>query len=892
MAYPATTFEEAVDLSITAANQQHQIINGSATEQVQIEDGSYIPTVRKALVDNLYFKSPIAWSTGTNETVFNQLRSFPDPVSGQISWWYAPNATNSNPILMPTNPTDSSNWVVYGLTNNALYQVQKRLAAEAGYTLVGTTFLGCTFNSSTDVVLNEFSGKYYNWTGTFPHVVTAGTDPTAVGSGYVSRTDVVLRDEIANTDSAVLISGTEAGDISRKYQEMPSITDPEFGAVSGNVDSSAALALCESSAHAEFYVPGGVYYTTSSRLTKRYVGPGIVRTDYRGATFGNGNPLLNSPSSGLDALKFHHHPIKINTALRNAWCSGVVKVAIAGDSRLEVCDGFYGNSIAANLDRILNSKCRTTKFEFTNFSLLGRALENLNDDGFVAGDPATTVQNAAGSFWRDAFPHNAIFGTDSRLRNSVWPNGSVIGKSWLNHVKDSSPDIIVVGLGTNNLGEVSFEATIVAFEAKVATWTKVPFLVFVTPETPSYTAQADALSVQQSIPDMLRGICRDRGYGLIDAHAVGNAVMLGSDALNPKRLRERNFYDHADASKWAVGAGWTFTDYAASGFKTRATINSSPSLTIRKVRARDVDLSCKFTISGSDAVPYLLVRSASDSSQNQGIQVRIESGILRVYWGTRKIVEETTTISSWTTGSVVTLRAAFTNELLEVWVNNVKEYSARITSMSFYPGSVGFGFDVGSGSVEGYELEYAPTNYQQSPAVRTEYQVFGPPAGEGGGTIDGRDGPEFQGGDGLHHMASEGSHSVYLPAVNAFANKVIDAMSSGAFAYVEVFSETSTATAETDIAGAAVSVNGSGLCKVTLDLPYINQSSTAATVSLVSGSWSRAWYLEPTSATQRHDSFTAMLPVSGVTSIKARWFGDNIVGGGASFPILLTAEIK
>ena len=739
------------------------------------------------------------------------------------------------------------------------------------------------------------SNNWYSWGGVIPTdglVVAPGTDPTAV-AGYVPRTDVMLRAQLAESDSSVSISGTEAVDISRKYREMPSITDQEFGAVSGNVDSSAAFALCEASSYAEFYVPDGVYYTAASRLTKRYVGPGIVRTDYQGAIFGNGNPLLNSPSGGIDALKFHHHPIKVNTALRNAWNSGLVKVAVAGDSRLEVCDGFYGNSIAANLDRILNSKCRTTKFEFTNLSLLGRALEHLNDDGFVAGDPATTAQNAAGSFCRDAFPHNAIFGTDSRLRNSVWPSGSVIGKSWLNHVKDVSPDVLVIGLGTNNLGEVSFEATIAAFEAKISTWPKVPFLVFVTPETPSYTAQADALSVKQSIPDMLRGICRDRGYGLIDAHAIGNTVMLGSDALAPKRLRERNFYDYTDTSKWNVGTGWVFTDYAASGFKTRATVTSSPSLTIRKVRARDVDLSCKFTIAGADAVPFLLVRSASDSARNQGIQVRLESGILRVYWGARNIVYETTTVSSWNAGTVVTLRAAFTGELLEVWVNNVKEFSARITFMSFYPGSVGFGFDAGSGSVEEYELEYAPTNYQESPPARNEYQVFGPPAGEGGGAIDNRDGPEFQGGDGLHHMASEGSHSIYLPAINAFANKLIDTLSVGSFAYVEVFSETSTATEQTDIAGAVVSVNGSGLCKVTLDLPYVNQSSIgSATVSLVSGSWVRSWYLDPASSTQKHGSFTAVLPANGVTSIKARWFGDNIVGGGASFPILLTAEVR
>lgn len=208
MGFPAATFEEAVELTITASNQQHQIINGTATEEVQTEDGSYIPTVRKALVDNLYFKSPVEWATGTNETVYNQLRAFPDPTSGQISWWYAPNATNSNPILMPANPSTSPSWVVYGLTSNALYQVQKRLAAEAGYTLVGTFFLGCTLNSSTEVILDEFSGKYYSWDGVFPKIVTAGTNPT--GGGFTDRSGQLLRELLSDIENAVRVAYTSS----------------------------------------------------------------------------------------------------------------------------------------------------------------------------------------------------------------------------------------------------------------------------------------------------------------------------------------------------------------------------------------------------------------------------------------------------------------------------------------------------------------------------------------------------------------------------------------------------------------------------------------------------------------------------------------------------------
>jgi len=40
--------------------------------------------------------------------------------------------------------------------------------------------------------------NWYSWGGNLPHDVDAGTDPTAVGSGYVTRADVVLRNELAS----------------------------------------------------------------------------------------------------------------------------------------------------------------------------------------------------------------------------------------------------------------------------------------------------------------------------------------------------------------------------------------------------------------------------------------------------------------------------------------------------------------------------------------------------------------------------------------------------------------------------------------------------------------------------------------------------------------------
>lgn len=111
-AYPATSFEQAVDLTIFASNQVGGVVNGDATSTVETENGP-IPSLRKALVDNFYFKDPIAWQKNTTETVFNQLRFFSNGVLS--AYYYAPTATTSNPVTMGDTPVGDNNWVLYAM---------------------------------------------------------------------------------------------------------------------------------------------------------------------------------------------------------------------------------------------------------------------------------------------------------------------------------------------------------------------------------------------------------------------------------------------------------------------------------------------------------------------------------------------------------------------------------------------------------------------------------------------------------------------------------------------------------------------------------------------------------------------------------------------------------
>lgn len=203
-----TTYSEAVEQTITAGEQIHQIVNGTATTEVTVEDGSKVPSIRKALLDNFYFKDPVSWQVGQTENVFNQLRKFTDG-----TWWYAPSATASNPVSMGSTPVGDLLWKIYdfdaiGRLEPQIRESMRRSYAEAGLNVKGYTKDGVTLTSTSDVVIHSVSGKGYSWNGVYPeggYVVTPETDPTLPGSGYVPRTDVVLREQLSGDDGAALI---------------------------------------------------------------------------------------------------------------------------------------------------------------------------------------------------------------------------------------------------------------------------------------------------------------------------------------------------------------------------------------------------------------------------------------------------------------------------------------------------------------------------------------------------------------------------------------------------------------------------------------------------------------------------------------------------------------
>ena len=215
----ALTYQAAVEQTITAGEQIHQIVNGTATTEVTVEDGSKVPSIRKALLDNFYFKDPIVWQVGQTENVFNQLRKFTDG-----SWWYAPSATASNPISMGSTPVGDPLWKIYdfdaiGKLTPQLREALRRSYAEAGYNLVDGSFeAGGTLVNANDVLLQERTGKAFSGPA---GPVAAGTTPAS--GGFVDRSQTILRQKAA-------VYGTVADIASGVYEvgSLVTVTDRDM----------------------------------------------------------------------------------------------------------------------------------------------------------------------------------------------------------------------------------------------------------------------------------------------------------------------------------------------------------------------------------------------------------------------------------------------------------------------------------------------------------------------------------------------------------------------------------------------------------------------------------------------------------------------------------------
>lgn len=113
---------------------------------------------------------------------------------------------NGNPALVVTDPIRGM-----GYTNATL----DGLFSDIGFKPVNGSFEdGGTLVNRWDVLLYETNGNFYQWLGTLPHTVPAGSSPFDSGGnllpGWADQSDLTLRADLASTEGAS-ITGKHGG---------------------------------------------------------------------------------------------------------------------------------------------------------------------------------------------------------------------------------------------------------------------------------------------------------------------------------------------------------------------------------------------------------------------------------------------------------------------------------------------------------------------------------------------------------------------------------------------------------------------------------------------------------------------------------------------------------
>ena len=140
-----------------------------------------------------------------------------------------------------------------------------------------TSITGGTLTQPNQAFLHPTDKNYYSWTGAYPaggYVVAPGTDPTAV-AGYVPRTDVLLRSELAGDEGSELIGFklNAASSVLRKQNDVNSdrvsvmdfITNATDGVADNTAGFIAAVLHCELTGRA-LYIPAGRKYRVTSTI--------------------------------------------------------------------------------------------------------------------------------------------------------------------------------------------------------------------------------------------------------------------------------------------------------------------------------------------------------------------------------------------------------------------------------------------------------------------------------------------------------------------------------------------------------------------------------------------------------------------------------------------------
>lgn len=363
----------------------------------------------------------------------------------------------------------------------------------------------------------------------------------------------------------------------------------ESGAVSRNVQSKLRETLslndCSISAAENLYrdvlVPPGSFDAGSLEyLNNTYHGEGII-------TLGKlTHNLLNNQAP----IAVDYSMIGDMTTIDAAINAGAAKAVFWGDSISEgISQIAYEDSFVGLICEYLKDSAPNVSWSFENYSIAGSATGDAANASYVgaASDSYPT------QFYRTAGSTNV---GNFQPGTDLWPSGSTIGKSWRQHIRDAAPDILFIAFGANETAtaKTDFYNNLSSILVYIGGWTKIPSIVFVTNLCPTRSVAPWSTYQDQlrNIASITRQVARQNNHSLIDANRLHHVFRDGVDVCRPSKRLSYNFsggFTDAWPSKWETSGS---TPVVTGSYNL---LFSSPGVTLKQDKARDVCLSASFT---------------------------------------------------------------------------------------------------------------------------------------------------------------------------------------------------------------------------------------------------------------------------------------------------------
>lgn len=407
---------------------------------------------------------------------------------------------------------------------------------------------------------------------------------------------------------------------------------------------------------------------------------------------------------------------RLNTAI----ASGIVRIAFVGDSIIEGDrDGLYNNSVVPKVMRVLKEQNPGLNISFGNFSLAGRALANFTNQGYKG---IAAPDDGALGFYRPA-------GTGI---TGQWPGGSVVGKSWLDHVKDFAPDIVIVLMGANDL-EGNGAATagyLGSMMTYLATWPTPPSVALA--PAALCTASHGYQNEIQIAANVYRGFARSRGLTVLDINRLYHLYRYGKDIENPFYIRRDTFSDFP--ANWVLGQGATFTPSDGIG-----TALVGGGVAMRKNSTLDLDISAGFIMPRWDTqYGQIFYRSLGSGLTQYTAQVT-GNAVMLYYGGT--MIGNAVISPAIPNGTNITLGVEVHGCIHRITLNGIPYLNVTDFNQTL-PGVYGVGTVGGSGTI------YNMTAREGNPAQRgipelTDADIYG--------INDYFTNPSTEGGNGINH---------------------------------------------------------------------------------------------------------------------------------------------